>query len=77
MVAPEKISIPWWSRPGAVYFIGAGRPLIAIKIGVTQQDKIGRRLRAIQCDNHEPVELLGALLFRNGRKPLLEAEQHE
>ncbi len=77
MAAREKYSSPWWFKPGAVYFIGAGRPLVAIKIGVTQRDKIGHRLRAIQCDNHEPVELLGAIIFEKGPKPLLEAERHE
>lgn len=78
--APErspKFSSRWYSKAGAVYFIGAGLPLVAIKIGVTQKDKVKKRLRAIQCDNHEPVKLLGVVLFDDGEKPLLRAERHE
>ncbi|MDE2134256.1 MAG: GIY-YIG nuclease family protein [Alphaproteobacteria bacterium] len=72
-----KYASPWYAKAGVVYFIGAGRPLIAVKIGVTQKDKVKQRLRAIQCDNHEPVELLGILSFDDGDKPLLQAERRE
>lgn len=67
----------WYSKPGVVYFIAAGRPFRAVKIGVTQKAKVKQRLRAIQCDNHEPVELIGVLLFDDGEKPLREAEKRE
>lgn len=76
-VLPSPNYADWPSKPGAVYFIGAGRPTIAIKIGVTQRDKVGRRLREIQCNNHEPVEVLGLILFEEGNTPLLEAEKRE
>ncbi len=73
----SKYSSEWYSKAGVVYFIGAGRPPVAIKIGVTQKSKVRQRLRAIQCDNHEPVELLGVLPFTKGKKPLLNAERRE
>jgi|SRR5579862_1703618 len=49
----------WPFRKGVVYFIGAGKPTIAVKIGLTQEGTVEQRLRAIQCSNHEPLELLG------------------
>lgn len=51
----------WPSREGIVYFIGAGQPTVAVKIGLTQKGTIEQRLRSIQCANHEPLELLGYL----------------
>ena len=56
---PPRKYADWSLRKGVVYFIGAGRPTIAIKIGLTQEGTIERRLRSIQCSNHEPLELLG------------------
>jgi hypothetical protein len=78
IIAPRaKHESAWYAKPGAVYFIGAGHPPIAVKIGVTQKAKVKQRLRAIQCDNHEPVELLGVHIFESGDKPLLQAECKE
>jgi hypothetical protein len=71
---PEKFSSPWYSKPGLLYFIAAGRPPVAIKIGVTQATTMKTRLKAIQSANHEPVELLGVIRFDSGEKPLLQAE---
>jgi hypothetical protein len=51
----------WPFRKGVVYFIGAGKPTIAVKIGLTQKETIEQRFRAIQCSNHEPLELLGLI----------------
>ena len=74
---PEKFSSPWYSKPGLLYFIAAGRPPVAIKIGVTQATTMKTRLKAIQSANHEPVELLGVIRFDSGDKPLLQAEGAE
>lgn len=76
-VKPEKFSSPWYSKPGFLYFIAAGRPPVAIKIGVTQATTMKTRLKAIQSANHEPVELLGVIRFDSGEKPLLQAEGAE
>ena len=73
----EKFSLPWYSRQGLLYFIGAGRPPVAIKIGVTQATKMQERLKQIQSANHEPIELLGVIRFDSGEKPLLQAERAE
>lgn len=73
----EKFSSPWYSKPGLLYFIAAGRPPVAIKIGVTQATTMKTRLKAIQSANHEPVELLGVVRFDSGDKPLLQAERVE
>lgn len=72
-----KFSSDWYSKPGVVYFIAAGQPFKAVKIGVTQKAKVEQRLRAIQCDNHEPVELLGVLVFDRDGKTVRDAEQME
>ncbi len=74
---PEKFSSPWYSKQGLLYFIAAGRPPVAIKIGVTQATRMTARLKAIQSANHEPVELLGLIRFDSGDKPLLQAERAE
>ena len=67
----------WYAKPGVIYFVGAGSPPVAIKIGVTQRDKLDQRLRAIQTSNHEPISLLGAITFSEGDLPLLQAERRE
>jgi hypothetical protein len=72
-----KFSDPWYAKQGVVYFIAAGRPPVAIKIGVTQRFKVANRLRAIQGSNHEPIDLLGVICFELGDKPLFEAERRE
>ncbi len=74
---PEKYSHPWYAKSGLLYFIAAGRPPVAIKIGVTQATSMRARLKAIQSANHEPVELLGVIQFDSGEKPLLQAERAE
>lgn len=73
----EKYSHPWYAKSGLLYFIAAGRPPVAIKIGVTQATTMRTRLKAIQSANHEPVELLGVIQFDSGEKPLLQAERAE
>ena len=74
----------WWACPGAVYFIGVGTPIIAIKIGMlavtaqlTLQSAIARRVCQIQTSNHEPVQLLGVIGFHTGDFPTRDAETKE
>jgi Meiotically up-regulated gene 113 len=74
---PKKFSSPWYSKAGLLYFVAAGRPPVAIKIGVTQATSMKTRLKAIQSANHEPVELLGVIRFDSGEKALLQAERAE
>jgi len=79
----------WYRRPGVVYFFAAGNPPVAIKIGVTtiakedelQEDDwracIHQRHKQIQSSNHETIELLGFIRFRDGDLPARRAELHE
>ncbi len=69
----------WWSNPGAVYFFGAGRPPVAIKVGVTSVPKtllqaIKSRQRSLQTANHELIELLGIIPISEGTYPTRQAE---
>lgn len=73
----EKYSSKWYSDSGVIYFVAAGSPPVAIKIGVAKRDGIVRRLRGIQSSNHELIELLGVVLFDKGDKPMLQAEREE
>lgn len=74
----------WWSNPGVVYFIGAGEPLIAIKIGMLAitrahglDSAIKRRMRSIQSSNHELIRLLGLIHLVDGDYPSKAAEDME
>ena len=69
--------LEWWAKEAVVYFIGAGRPLIAVKIGVSAWATMARRLRSLQSSNHEPLELLGVIAFREGQYPMQAAERRE
>jgi hypothetical protein len=73
----SKFQSNWENSPGVVYFIAAGRPHIAIKIGITTKETIQQRLRHIQSANHELIEILGLIVFENGHKPMLQAEAKE
>lgn len=77
MLAESKFESEWYSKPGVVYFIAAGSPPVAIKIGVTQRAKLPQRLRQIQSSNHETISLLGTITFDGDEKPLLRAERKE
>lgn len=68
---------PWYSKPGFVYFIGAGEPLKAIKIGVTIATGFTNRLRHHQSSNHEPLKVLGIIDFTRPGSGMREAEQLE
>ena len=68
---------PWYAKPGFVYFIGAGEPLVAIKIGVTVATGFRSRLRGHQSSNHEPLRVLGIIDFSGPDKNMRAAEQLE
>lgn len=87
---PETTESPhterWWKCPGVLYFLGVGDPRAAIKIGMlaqtgasTLRQVVVRRLSQIQSSNHEAVELLGVIYFRNGQHqyPTREADKRE
>ena len=77
----------WWKSPGILYFLGVGQPSrIAIKIGMlaqtganTLRQAVVRRLSQIQSSNHEAVELLGVIYYREGqyKYPTREADARE
>lgn len=71
----------WQERPGLVYFLRAGDfvkvGVTAVRNGETYQKAIARRHKGIQTANHEHVELLGAILFLEGNRPAMDAEQRE
>ena len=68
---------PWYSKPGFVYFIGAGSPPKAIKIGVTIATGFTNRLRHHQSSNHEPLRVLGIIAFTKEGQSMRAAEQLE
>src|SRR5437879_512029 len=74
----------WWKSPGVIYFIAAGEPPIAIKIGMAArtrnrslEETIEGRLSQIQSSNHERVRLLGVVQFNDGPSPTRDAEAKE
>jgi hypothetical protein len=77
----SESTLEWWRSPGVVYFIAAGSPPIAIKVGMAAQTQnqnlkstIIRRLSQIQSSNHEMVKLLGVVYFSEGKYPTRNAE---
>lgn len=71
----------WWSHPGVVYFVAAGKPPKAVKIGMAARtgshslkDALVRRMAQIQSSNHELIELLGIMQFETGDFPTRDAE---
>ncbi len=67
----------WERSPGYVYFMAAGNPCVAIKIGITKTSQLRQRLGSIQGSNHEPLTLLGVIPFAEGERPMKDAEQKE
>ena len=68
--ASSPSTIVWWKNPGVIYFIAAGEPPVAIKIGIAAitgnrdlRATIVRRLSQIQSSNHERIRLLGVIQF--------------
>ena len=66
----------WWQAPGVIYFLAAGSPAAAIKIGVTTRATLLDRMKKTQAHNHEPIELLGVIRFSDGEFPTRDAEDH-
>jgi hypothetical protein len=85
--ASSPSTVAWWKNPGVIYFIAAGDPLVAIKIGMAAMTgsrdlraTIVRRLSQIQSSNHERIRLLGVIQFThdNSREyPTRDAETKE
>lgn len=73
----NEIQLKWWRSRGIVYFVAAGTPPIAIKIGVATRDAVIKRVQTIQTHNHETIELLGVIPFDSGEFPMCEAEDRE
>ena len=67
----------WLRSPGFVYFIAAGAPPIAVKIGVTKKEKLKDRIREHQGSNHETLSFLGVVPFLDSEYPMKDAEAHE
>ena len=82
--AASPSTVAWWSNPGVIYFIAAGDPPVAIKIGMAavtgNQDlraTVTRRLSQIQSSNHELIHLLGVMCFTEGTHPTRDADAKE
>lgn len=77
----------WWSCEGVVYFLAVcSEPYEAVKIGVAAQTEgrdlkstLKRRLDQIQASNHEPIQVIGLILFEKNKYeyPMREAEALE
>jgi hypothetical protein len=67
----------WEKSPGYLYIIGAGEPVLAIKIGVTVQHGLKNRLRAHQSSNHEPLRIMKLISFNDHERPMIAAEKKE
>jgi hypothetical protein len=74
----------WWSCPGLLYFLGVGKPTVAVKIGMIAitpktdlRSAMARRLASIQSSNHELVRVLGVVVRKDGPHPTKDTEDHE
>jgi hypothetical protein len=76
-----------YKHPCVIYFIAAGTPPVAIKIGMAAvtgnrdlRATITRRLSQIQSSNHERISLLGVIQFTHdthGQHPTWDADAKE
>jgi hypothetical protein len=71
---PADNQLKWWRSPGVIYFLAAGTPATAIKIGVTSRATLLDRMKKTQVHNQEPIELLGVIRFSDGEFPTRDAE---
>ena len=77
-VKPKSQSQDDWERShGAIYFLAAGKPPTAIKIGTCKLHEVKKRILDIQGMNHEVLEVLGIIPFTEGERPRLAADQEE
>lgn len=74
-----KYGHPWYAKAGIVYFLAAGDPPQAIKIGVSTDEAFEERKKAIQSANHERIEVIGLIRFDQEKYalPMVEAERCE
>lgn len=73
----NETQLKWWRSPGVIYFLAAGSPAVAIKVGVTTRATLLDRMKKTQTHNHEPIELLGVIRFDDGEQPMRDAEDQE
>jgi hypothetical protein len=77
-VKPKSdIQDAWERSKGAVYFLAAGTPPSAIKIGTCKLDQVKKRSLSIQGMNHEVLEILGIIPFTEGERPRADAQKEE
>jgi hypothetical protein len=75
---PDNRRVADWERQdGFVYFIGAGDPPEAIKIGIAIRESMLKRLKALQTSNHQPLHILGLVYFANEERPMASANALE
>jgi hypothetical protein len=67
----------WERSQGAIYFLAAGSPPIAIKIGTCKLHEVKKRILTIQGMNHEVLEVLGIIPFADGERPRAQADIEE
>jgi len=72
-----KYSSPYYAKDAVIYFLAAGDPPHAIKIGMTGRNELKRRITSIQSANHERIRLVKAIEVLGGDKPALRAEKME
>ncbi|HKR27686.1 MAG TPA: GIY-YIG nuclease family protein [Terriglobales bacterium] len=77
MESPGKFSDPFFRKAGVLYFIGAGSPPEAIKIGVATGERLFEQLREIHNTNHRDPYLLGIIPFITGEVPMRDAGKYE
>jgi len=77
MAARSESGERWERSPGYIYFIAAGSPPLAVKIGVSTQRDITRRLSTHQGSNHEPLTILRLIPVEGFERPMVEAERQE
>lgn len=82
--ASSPSTVAWWRNPGVIYFVAAGDPPVAVKIGMAAitgkrslHDTVVRRLSQIQSSNHELIRLLGVIHFTQGEHPTRDADARE
>jgi hypothetical protein len=73
MAEKWKFQDDWERSSGFVYFIAAGNPISAVKIGISSQKGFKNRMRQIQSANHEPLRILGVIPFEEGERPMMDA----
>lgn len=81
LITDSAVQAEWWAKQGVLYFVGAGTPLIAVKIGVTAVpvgwtalQAARTRIKKMQGANHERLSLLGMIHIASGDRPMRDTE---